>query len=55
MREVRRSPFGFNIAFQVTEYRMPPIYAHGNHIQAAAPVVLPFGAAVLVMLNVMWF
>ena len=40
-------------SLKVSEERLPPVDTQRNHIQSAAAIVLPFGTAVRVVLNVM--
>ena len=42
-----------DISLKPTEERLSPLDTQRNHIQSAAAIVLPFSAAVLVVLNIM--
>ena len=53
MGKVSLSTSCSDVAFKVTEERMPPLYAHGDHIQSAATIVLPFRPSVLAGLDFM--
>ena len=53
MRKVRLTTAGSDVAFKMAEERTPPFYAHGDHIQTAATIVLPLRPTVLVGLDVM--
>jgi hypothetical protein len=52
MREIRRGARYQGITFEVSEKRMATINAECDHIHPRFPVLLPIGAAVLIMFDV---
>ena len=55
MWKISRITLRLYITLQISEIRMPPFYAERNHIQTTTTIVLPFGTAMLVVLNLMRF
>ena len=53
MREVLGGTLRAYVALQIAEKPMPPLYAKGHHVQPRVAIVLPFGTAMLVVLNLM--
>ena len=55
MRKAFRTTACMYVTFDMSEQRMSPFYAEGNHIQTTAAIVLPVSTSVLVVLNIMRF